>query len=94
MSLSPREIAAQALIREEKLIQDAIGHFIYWFSQLEFTIKARLAGALDLPEDLFDIIIGPYDFACSARSRSGLSCAVPLSRIKLKSNGTSTTARN
>jgi hypothetical protein len=63
MSLSPRQIAAQALIREEGQLQNSIGHFIYWFSQLEFSIKMRLAGALDLPEDLFDIIIGPYDFA-------------------------------
>jgi hypothetical protein len=63
MSLSPREIAAQLLIQEEVALQKSIGHFVYWFSQLEFTIKSRLADALDLAEDLFDIIIGPYDFA-------------------------------
>ena len=67
MSLSPREIAANALIREEGLLQNSIGHFIYWFSQLEFTIKMRLASALDLPQDLFDIIIGPYDFGLRLR---------------------------
>jgi hypothetical protein len=72
MSLSPREIAANALIREEGLLQNSIGHFIYWFSQLEFTIKMRLASALDLPQDLFDIIIGPYDFAmlCTVTERT------------------------
>lgn len=72
MSLSPREIAANALIREEGLLQNSIGHFMYWFSQLEFTIKMRLASALDLPQDLFDIIIGPYDFAmlCTVTERT------------------------
>jgi hypothetical protein len=41
----------------------AIGEFIFWFSQLEAHLKARLAGALDLDGELFDIIIAPYDFA-------------------------------
>jgi hypothetical protein len=32
----------------------------------------RLASALDLPQDLFDIIIGPYDFAmlCTVTERT------------------------
>jgi hypothetical protein len=86
MGLSPREIAAQALIREEKLIQNAIGHFIYWFSQLEFTIKARLARALDLPEDLFDIIIGPYDFAmlCTVTERTLMRDAAKPEQPRIK----------
>jgi hypothetical protein len=86
MSLSPREIAAQALIREENLIQNAIGHFIYWFSQLEFTIKARLARALDLPEDLFDIIIGPYDFAmlCTVTERTLMRDASKPDQTRIK----------
>jgi hypothetical protein len=41
----------------------AIGEFVFRFSQLEFTIKARLFNALNLPDTLFDIITGPYDFA-------------------------------
>ncbi len=41
----------------------AIGEFMFWFSQLEFTIKARLAGALKLPDELFDAVVTPYDFA-------------------------------
>lgn len=41
----------------------AIGESIFYFSQLEFNIKARLAVALKLPDELFDIVIGPYDFA-------------------------------
>ena len=40
-----------------------IGEFVYWFSQLEFTIRARLAAALSLPDNQFDIVISPYDFA-------------------------------
>jgi hypothetical protein len=86
MSPSPREIAAQALIREETLIQNAIGHFIYWFSQLAFTIKNRLARALDLPEDLFDIIIGPYDFAmlCTVTERTLTRDAAKPDQARIK----------
>jgi hypothetical protein len=40
-----------------------IGEFIFWFSQLEFTIKARLSSALQLPDELFDPITASYDFA-------------------------------
>jgi hypothetical protein len=48
--------------KHEVAVYTAIGEFIFWFSQLEFTLKARLAGALELRGNLFDIIIGPYDF--------------------------------
>lgn len=41
----------------------AIGEFVFRFSQLEFSIKARLSNALDLRPGLFDIITSPYDFA-------------------------------
>jgi hypothetical protein len=41
----------------------AIGEFIVWFSQLEFTIRARLSAALRLDDTLFNVVIGPYDFA-------------------------------
>ena len=86
MSLSPREIAANALIREEGLLQNSIGHFIYWFSQLEFTIKMRLASALDLPQDLFDIIIGPYDFAmlCTVTERTLMRDASKPDQARIK----------
>ena len=40
-----------------------IGEFIFWFSQLEFSIRARLSGLLKIDDSLFDIVIGPYDFA-------------------------------
>lgn len=41
----------------------AIGEFVFRFSQLEFTIRARLFNALGLKQELFDIITSPYDFA-------------------------------
>ena len=40
-----------------------IGQFIFWFSQLEFTIKHRLSTALGLRDQLFDVVTAPYDFA-------------------------------
>jgi hypothetical protein len=40
-----------------------IGEFIFWFSQLEFTIKVRLSKALNLPDELFHTVTAPYDFA-------------------------------
>ncbi len=41
----------------------AIGKFMFWFSQLEFTIKASLASVLGLKEEQFDTVVAPYDFA-------------------------------
>lgn len=40
-----------------------IGHFIFEFSQLEFTIRAVLSSALKLPDGYFDIVTSGYDFA-------------------------------
>lgn len=59
MPQTPRQKQA----RKENELFKSIGEFIFWFSQLEFTIKARLAGALRLDDRFFEIIIGPYDFA-------------------------------
>lgn len=47
---------------EDKMAQ-AIGRFIYSFSQLEFAIRLRLGDALKLSEELFDVVVGPYDIA-------------------------------
>jgi hypothetical protein len=72
MARTAKQIAAgKKLAAEEVELHEAIGEFIFWFSQLEFTIKARLAGALNLEDGLFDIIIGPYDFAmlCTVTER-------------------------
>jgi hypothetical protein len=86
MSLSPREVAAQKLIAEESKLQNSIGQFIYWFSQLEFTMKSRLAQALDLPEDLFDIITGPYDFTmlCTVTEKAIIRTAATTHHAKIK----------
>jgi len=64
--------SSEYLEAEETELFQAIGEFMFWFSQLEFTIKARLAGALALTDDLFDIVIGPYDFAvlCTVTERT------------------------
>jgi hypothetical protein len=54
------------LVRESALVRakvfEAIGHFIFQFSQLEFTIRFALAAYLKLPDEYFDAITGPYDF--------------------------------
>jgi hypothetical protein len=44
-------------------IYQAIGQFIYAFSQLELAIRLRLADALALKEDLVEVVVGPYDIA-------------------------------
>jgi|SRR5580658_6812641 hypothetical protein len=41
----------------------AIGRFTFELSQLEFSIRAVLAGHLELPAKYFDIVTAPYDFA-------------------------------
>jgi hypothetical protein len=41
----------------------AIGKFIYSFSQLELSIRQRLSDALGLHKELSDIVVGPYDLA-------------------------------
>ncbi|WP_157158361.1 hypothetical protein [Bradyrhizobium genomosp. III] len=61
-----------------------IGEFIYSFSQLEITIRLRLSDALQLPEGLFQVVVGPYDFAilCNVtrevltRTRSDLDAGI------------------
>jgi hypothetical protein len=63
MARTAKQIVRKKLAAKEADPHQAIGYFIFWFSQLEFTIKARLAGALQLKDNLFDIVIGPYDFA-------------------------------
>jgi putative transcriptional regulator len=56
---------AERRVEDEQKTQvfEAIGQFIFWFSQLEFTIRVRLSAELGLEEQLFDVVIAPYDFA-------------------------------
>jgi len=58
-----RRIAAAKLIDEQRETNEAIGAFIFAFSQLEFTIRVRLGRVLGLKESMLDIVTGPYDFA-------------------------------
>ncbi|MFA4994397.1 MAG: hypothetical protein WC521_03740 [Bdellovibrionales bacterium] len=39
-----------------------IGAFIFQFSQLEFSIRHKLAALLELSEDQFDVVTSRYDF--------------------------------
>lgn len=66
--------AARELAAEEAAAFYVIGRFVVEFSQLDFTIKVLLASRLGLAEDLFDIVIAPYDFAvlCKRRQRKGM----------------------
>lgn len=77
----------EELDRREEALYRAIGYFIYWFSQLEFTVKARLANALDLDEGMFDIIIGPYDFAmlCTVTRQTLMRTAPETAKKRIKS---------
>lgn len=63
MSDEKRRIAAAKLDDEQRQTNEAIGAFIFAFSQLEFTIRVRLARVLGLKESMADIVTGPYDFA-------------------------------
>lgn len=49
-----------------------IGRFTHQFSQLEFTIRALLAGALKLTDGQFDVVTAPYDFATLCRVTSAI----------------------
>ena len=55
--------AATMTINQERDVYEAIGAFVFHFSQLEFTIRARLQRVLLLKPGYSDIVIGGYDFA-------------------------------
>ena len=63
---------------------EPIGEFIYSFSQMEITMRLKLADALKLQEGLFEVVVGPYDFAtlCNVlrevliRTRTDLDSAI------------------
>ncbi|RXG93244.1 hypothetical protein [Bradyrhizobium vignae] len=64
----------------------AIGQFIYSFSQLELAIRLRLNDALKLTDELFEVIIGPYDFAtlCNVTKEVLLRTRTDLDAEKIK----------
>lgn len=65
------------LVRQSALIRGetyhAIGEFVAGFSQLEFSIRAVLAAYLNLPDQYFNAVAGPYDFRmlCAVTSKVG-----------------------
>ena len=66
MNNPPPEFDPEAYRRHEEERRrgfELIGEFTFQYSQLQFTIQARLAAALNLPGELIDIVIAPYDFA-------------------------------
>ena len=65
-------IAERRLEEEQKgRVFQLIGQFIFWFSQLEFTIRVRLSAELGLEQKLFDFVVAPYDFTvlCTVASK-------------------------
>ena len=58
---------------------EAIGAFVFQFSQLEFTIKHALSRALNLSDEQSDAVTTPYDFA--------ILCAVTRTILTQKSLG-------
>lgn len=51
-----------------------IGRFLAAFAQLEFTIRFVLANQLRLPEEYFDIVTSPYDFAMLCTVTREIAC--------------------
>lgn len=44
-------------------LYEAIGRFVFQYSQLEYQLRWNLALEAKVDKDLSDILIGPYDFA-------------------------------
>jgi hypothetical protein len=63
----------------------AVGLFTFEFSQLEFTIRVALLGCLELPQEYFDIVTAPYDFAMLCKvAREALSMKRPAKAAELE----------
>jgi len=60
-----REVDMEAVrneLADRARVFEAIGRFIFQFSQLEFTIRVFLATQLRLSDEEFDAVTAPYDF--------------------------------
>jgi hypothetical protein len=57
---------------DDPVLYQAIGKFVYQFSQLEFAIRHLLSDLLELTPDQFHIVTASYDFAILCRVTSGL----------------------
>jgi len=71
-----RELARSSCVFE------AIGRFIFQFSQLEFTMRVFLATQIGLSEEHFDAVTAPYDF----RMLCGVTQAISLMRFPEQKN--------
>lgn len=58
-------------------LYQAIGKFIYQFSQLEFAIRHLLSDLLELTPSQFHIVTTSYDFATLCRVTSSFICDLP-----------------
>jgi len=72
MTEEPETTAMQRESETRVYLYLEIGRFTHQFSQLEFTIRTLLAGALGLTDDQFDIVTSPYDFATLCRVTSAV----------------------
>lgn len=66
--------AARELAAEFASGWQAIGRFLSEFSQLDFTIRFVLARRLGIPDEYFDIVTAPYDFAILCNVTRELIC--------------------
>lgn len=72
--------ALQKEARERNYTFRAIGHFLFEFSQLEFSIRAVLFAKLKLPQNSFDLVISPFDFATLCNVTCKMSCLLDPER--------------
>jgi hypothetical protein len=53
--------------RDDPVLYQAIGKFVYQFSQLEYAIRHLLSDLLELTPDQFHVVTASYDFAVLCR---------------------------
>jgi hypothetical protein len=64
-------------IWDNPILYQAIGKFVYQFSQLEFTIRHLLSDLLELTPDQFHIVTASYDFATLCKVTSAFIKSLP-----------------
>ena len=68
--------------RDKPDLYQAIGKFVYQFSQLEFAIRHLLSDLLELTPSQFHIVTTSYDFATLCRVTSAFICDLPEARAE------------
>ena len=79
MTTQEKREAAKAQSEREAATLAQIGGFVFWFSQIEGALRFALAGALNLPEELYDAVTASYDFRTL--------CAVTLAACRFRDAG-------